>query len=218
MSKEELKKELFSSKKEADEELNKKNYDKSISLYDDIIFKIKDLENNKVIFSEEERNSFTNELIIPSNLNLSFIYFKKNEWKYVIIHSTNVLNISPNNIKAKYRRCIAYINLNELDKAKEDLNDLKNKIGNNTELKILQQMYTDKEKQVKENEGKRYKKMFKNLRKINHDIEYEKKSNFGKKIDDISTGFWSIWDNIKYIICFCCKKKSNNKIYKDKIT
>ena len=218
MSKEEILKELFSTKKEADEELNQKNYDKAISLYDDIIFKIKDLENNKVIFSEEERNSFTNELIIPSNLNLSFIYFKKNDWKNVITHSTNVLNINPNNTKAKYRRCIANINLSELYKAKEDLNDLKNKLGNNTELKILQQMYIDKEKQVNENEGKRYKKMFKNLSKINHDIEYEKKSNFGKKIDDISTGISSIWDNIKYIICFCCKKKTNSKKYKDKIT
>ena len=218
MSKEELKKEIFSIKKEADEELNKKNYDKAISQYNDIIFKIKELEINKVNFSDEEKNSFTNELIIPSNLNLSFIYFKKNEWKYVILHSTNVLNINQNNIKAKYRRCIANLNLNELDKAKEDLNDLKNKIGNNTELKILQQMYIDKEKQVNENEGKRYKKMFKNLSKINHDIEYEKKSNFGKKIDDISTGISSIWDNIKYIICFCCKKKTNSKKYKDKIT
>ena len=185
MSKEELKKEIFSIKKEADEELNKKNYDKAISQYNDIIFKIKELEINKVNFSDEEKNSFTNELIIPSNLNLSFIYFKKNDWKNVITHSTNVLNINPNNTKAKYRRCIANINLSELYKAKEDLNDLKNKLGNNTELKILQQMYIDKEKQVNENEGKRYKKMFKNLSKINHDIEYEKKSNFGKKIDDI---------------------------------
>ena len=102
MSKEELKKEIFSIKKEADEELNKKNYDKAISQYNDIIFKIKELEINKVNFSDEEKNSFTNELIIPSNLNLSFIYFKKNDWKNVITHSTNVLNINPNNTKAMF--------------------------------------------------------------------------------------------------------------------
>ena len=218
MSKEKLKEELYSIKKEADEDLNKQNYEEAILKYKDILAKITELKINNVNFSEEENNSFKNDLIIASNLNLSFIYLKKTDWKNVINHTTNVLNINSDNTKAKYRRCIAYINLNDLFKAKDDLKDLKYKLGNNTELKILGQMFSDKEKEVDEKEGKRYKKMFKNLSKINHDIEYEKKSNIGKTIDDISTGIWSTWDRIKYIFCFCCKKKSKKVGYKDKIS
>ena len=201
-SREKIKNEIFSLKKEADDELHKQNYDIAINKYKDSILKIKELGTNKDDITEEEKTSFTNEIMIPANLNISYIYLKKNDWKNVILHSTKVLQANQNNTKAKYRRCISYINLGELNKAKEDLDELKNNLGSNTELKMLEEKYSEKEKQLNENEGKIYKKMFKNLRKINHDIEYDQKSNFGKKIDDISTGIWTIWDKFKNVFCF----------------
>ena len=217
-SREKIKNEIFSLKKEADDELHKQNYDIAINKYKDSILKIKELGTNKDDITEEEKTSFTNEIMIPANLNISYIYLKRNDWKNVILHSTKVLQANQNNTKAKYRRCISYINLGELNKAKEDLDELKNNLGSNTELKMLEEKYSEKEKQLNENEGKIYKKMFKNLRKINHDIEYDQKSNFGKKIDDISTGIWNIWDKFKNVFCFCCRRKGHKKNYKDKLS
>lgn len=213
-SREKIKNEIFSLKKEADDELHKQNYDIAINKYKDSILKIKELGTNKDDITEEEKTSFTNEIMIPANLNISYIYLKKNDWKNVILHSTKVLQANQNNTKAKYRRCISYINLGELNKAKEDLDELKNNLGSNTELKMLEEKYSEKEKQLNENEGKIYKKMFKNLRKINHDIEYDQKSSFGKKIDDISTGIWTVWDKFKNVFCFCCRRKVIKKIIK----
>ena len=217
MEREEIKKEIYSLKKEADEELHKQNYDIAITKYKDSILKIKELGTNKGDISDDEKKTFMDEIMIPINLNISYIYLKKNDWKNVILHTTKVLKINPDNTKAKYRRCIANIKLNELNKAKEDLDDLKNNLNGNSEFKMLEDMYFEKEKEMNKNEGKIYKKMFKNLSKINHDIEYEQKSNFGKKIDDISNSIWYIWNKSKNIFCFCCRKKSSNKI-KAKIT
>ena len=138
-SREKIKNEIFSLKKEADDELHKQNYDIAINKYKDSILKIKELGTNKDDITEEEKTSFTNEIMIPANLNISYIYLKKNDWKNVILHSTKVLQANQNNTKAKYRRCISYINLGELNKAKEDLDELKNNLGSNTELKMLEE-------------------------------------------------------------------------------
>ena len=71
-----LSNEIFSLKKEADDELHKQNYDIAINKYKDSILKIKELGTNKDDITEEEKTSFTNEIMIPANLNISYIYLK----------------------------------------------------------------------------------------------------------------------------------------------
>ena len=51
-----------------------------------------------------------------------------------IRHWAKVLYVDPDNIKARYRKCLALINQGEIEKTDEELIYLEDKIGGNPEL------------------------------------------------------------------------------------
>ena len=51
---------------------------------------------------------------MPCNSKLSFCYMKKEDWKNVIYYCNKVIELEGNCEKALYRRCHAYIKLNEV--------------------------------------------------------------------------------------------------------
>lgn len=184
-------------KKIADEELKSENYETASKKYTEAIVNIKKIR-AKQILTENELNTLIKELVVPSNLNLSLIDLKLNDWDNLINHSSKVLYVDKTNKKAKYRRCVGYINKQDFEKAQTDFEELKQQIGNSTEIKILEDMLINKKKSSGD---EFYKKMSKQLHKANNTINYENKSALGKKIEDIKTFLYT------KVLCCCFRKK-----------
>ncbi len=68
---------------------------------------------------------------------MTYIDIKNKNWNEEIRHCGIVLYVDPDNIKARYRKCLALINQGELEKAEEELIYLEDKIGENPELEEL---------------------------------------------------------------------------------
>ena len=101
------------------------------------IIKIKDINQiNLVVFGNKnwikwwkkmklinllKKRELEKEILIPSNLNMAYIDIKNKNWSEVIRHCGKVLYVDPDNIKARYRKCLALINQGELEKADEEL-------------------------------------------------------------------------------------------------
>ena len=68
---------------------------------------------------------------------MAYIDIKNKNWSEVIRHCGKVLYVDPDNIKARYRKCLVLINQGELEKADEELIYLEEKIGWNPELEDL---------------------------------------------------------------------------------
>ena len=62
------------------------------------------------------------EIEIPTCLNLSYCYLKTEEYHYAIKYAKQVLDNDSENVKAYYRRGVAYTKIGEVARAKEDLN------------------------------------------------------------------------------------------------
>ena len=52
---------------------------------------------------------------------MAYIDINNKNWSEVIRHCGKVLYVDPDNIKARYRKCLALINQGELEKADEEL-------------------------------------------------------------------------------------------------
>lgn len=198
-------------KKEADEDLKQTNYEEAIKNYTEAIKKIKLLRNEYKV-DQSVLEVLIREIVVPSNLNLSYIDIKLTNWSDAINHCSKVLFADKDNTKALYRRCLAYINKKDFDEAEKDLKELHNKLPNTTELKLLVQNFEDSKKEFYAKEGKKYKKMFNGLREINKTIEYENKSYIGKKIDDCYSYISNKLRDVKN--CLCCRRKKSNNINK----
>lgn len=207
----ELKKEAYELKAVADEDLKQSNYEHAITSYTDAIRKVKTLRGEYKL-DQDSLNVLINEIVVPSNLNMSYIDIKLTNWSDAINHCSKVLFADKENTKALYRRCLAYINKENFEEAEKDLKDLQQKLPNSTELKLLVQNFEKKRKEVFTREGKKYKKMFNGLREINKSIEYENKSYIGKKIDDVYQYISLKLKNVKD--CICCRRKGHTNINK----
>ena len=197
--------ELKSLKEEGDKLLNEKNYQSAITNYTKAVINFKVLRDNNSL-TEEEKKELTKTILIPCNLNMSLIDLKNKDWNEVIRHTNKVLHADKLNVKAKYRRCFAYIKIGKFEKADEDLQDLEELIGGKDELEELEKMYEKNKKKADGNDGELLKKMGKKLKKggnyVNENIKKEKKG-----------FFWQLWTHIKLICCcgICCKKNKKVK-------
>ena len=208
---EDCKAKAYELKKEADEDLKQTNYDEAIKNYTEAIKKIKALRNEYKL-EQASLDVLIREIVVPSNLNLSYIDIKLTNWSDAINHCSKVLFADKDNTKALYRRCLAYINKKNFDEAEKDLKELHTKLPNTTELKLLVQNFEDSKKEFYAKEGKKYKRMFNGLREINKTIEYENKSYIGKKIDDCYSYISNKLSGIKN--CLCCRRKKIHNINK----
>mmetsp|Transcript_25543 Transcript_25543/g.44561 ORF Transcript_25543/g.44561 Transcript_25543/m.44561 type:complete len:190 (+) Transcript_25543:6323-6892(+) len=106
--------------------------------------------------SEEQLKNYITDIQLPCLLNLAACYLKLNYgYENVVTHCTDALKISPNNIKALYRRGIAYTHLSEYELAGKDLIAASKEEPNNPtikqaweELRKRKQHYKDKLKRI----------------------------------------------------------------------
>lgn len=205
-----LKKEAYELKQKGDEELKASKYDEAKKCYSEAILIIKRIKSKQVL-SEDELNVLIKEIVVASNLNLSFIDIKQGNWSEAINHSSKVLFVDKNNTKALYRRCLGYINNEDFDNTIVDLTELREKLGQSSELKSLESLYNERLKKSSNDESnKMYKKMSKHLRQVNKSIEYENKGKFGKKVSDISDYINNVFNSIMDCL-FCRRKKKRYK-------
>jgi peptidylprolyl isomerase len=148
-------------KRKGDDKLNNENnFQEAITCYAKAILAIKILNDDKS-FSKEDIEKYIKEVGIPSNLNISLCYLKNRDWDQVIQHTSKVLEMDKKNVKALYRRCLALINKKKFDKADEDLIELEELIGGSKQLEELESLFEQSKKNVKLEEDKVYKRMFK---------------------------------------------------------
>jgi tetratricopeptide (TPR) repeat protein len=98
-----------------DVKISEKNYEDAISHYKNSIMALKILFDDEK-FSEDEKKA--TEIIenvgIPVHLNLAFCYLQLQDWINVEFYCTKVLELKPQQLKALYRRCKAYLNLKKV--------------------------------------------------------------------------------------------------------
>jgi len=92
---------------------------------------------------------------------MAYIYNKKKDYKSVISACTKVIEYDANNIKALYRRSMAYINLSKYENADKDIEVLEDLIPRTKELEDLIGYMEKHQKKSKENNDMIYKKMYK---------------------------------------------------------
>ena len=91
---------------------------------------------------------------------MAFIYNKKKDYKSVASSCNKVIEYDPNNIKAIYRRSMAYINLSKYENADKDIELLEDLIPRTKELEDLIDYMEKHQKKNKENNDLIYKKMY----------------------------------------------------------
>ena len=106
--------------------------------------------------SEEEKQEI-NPLKISFYLNIAACQIKLENFEYAVTNCTKALEMDNKNAKALYRRSVANLELNNLDKAKEDIvAGLKIESENNAFKKQLQKLESKLEEQ-----NKRYQNLMK---------------------------------------------------------
>ena len=150
-------------KKEGDELLKSTEYPKAINKYTKAVITVKDLKKKKLLTRLKKRE-LEKEILIPSNLNMAYIDIKTKNWNEVIRHSGKVLYIDPDNIKARYRRCLGLINQGEFEKADEDLIILEEQIGGNPELEELEELFENSQRKADGNDDEVLKKIGKKIK------------------------------------------------------
>ena len=204
-SKEEILKNFQEEKSKNDILLKELKYPDAIKGYSVLIKNInKELKENKEI-SKEEKDSIIKEYLLTSYSNLCFISIKQQDWDSTIKYASLILRFDKENTRAIYRRCFAYINKCEYDKAEENLKILKKLIPNNDELKILENMLDEKKTEDSLKQMKKYKKMMRYYHKINEETEYQNMSRVGRF-------FYDCKGACKRIFCCCNKRRRVKKI------
>jgi tetratricopeptide (TPR) repeat protein len=145
-------------KKEGDEYLKSNQFPKAINKYTKAVITVKDLKKKKLLTRLKKRE-LEKEILIPSNLNMAYIDIKNKNWSEVIRHCGKVLYVDPDNIKARYRKCLALINQGELEKADEELIYLEDEIGGNPELEELEELYENSQRKAEGNDDEVLKKI-----------------------------------------------------------
>jgi tetratricopeptide (TPR) repeat protein len=102
-------------KKLGDVKLSEKDYEAAIHHYKNSIMAL------KILFDDEQYNNglddlkaaeLIEEIGIPVHLNLAYCYLQLEEkWESVIYYCNKVLELKPDQLKALYRRCKAYLKL-----------------------------------------------------------------------------------------------------------
>lgn len=98
------------------------NYMKAIEYYNKALFSIKILvEDKNLNVGEDYVLKVIQECEIPISSNLTLWYLKEGDNENVIKYANKLLQMNPDNVKILFRRGMAYTNMMEFEKAKEDL-------------------------------------------------------------------------------------------------
>jgi tetratricopeptide (TPR) repeat protein len=163
-------------KKLGDVKVSEKNYEEAINHYKNSIMALKILfdEESTLLEDEKKATELIEEVGIPVHLNMSLCYLQLEDWRNVVFYSNKVLELKPENLKAIYRRCWAYIKMKDLENASKDLEKLEKGLPDNSEeLKKLKNCYEELEK---ENSA-----LYKNIRKK---FVSNSSNNIDSKFDD----------------------------------
>lgn len=101
-------------KKLGDVKLSEQNYEEALKHYKDSVISIKLLFDDEGFLTEEKATELIEEVGIPVHLNLALCYLQMEDWNNVIHYSNKVLELKPDNLKAIYRRCRAYLKLKDV--------------------------------------------------------------------------------------------------------
>jgi tetratricopeptide (TPR) repeat protein len=143
-------------------------YTRALKHYSKALFGLKMLfDGNKAEFlqSRQDAVKYIAEIEIPTCLNLTFCYLKTGEWHYAIKYSTQVIENDPDNVKAYYRRGVAYTKIGEISKAKENLAIALDLTQDPGERAAIQRAFYDL-KELKELNREREKSMSKRIFKF----------------------------------------------------
>jgi tetratricopeptide (TPR) repeat protein len=138
------------------------NYQEASKCYSKALLAINYLFKEGKLPSQESAEKMVKEIQIPCLLNLALCYLKlKICHENVVIHCSDALKIEPNSIKGLYRRSMAYLQLGQLDEAKNDLQKAIKLEPNNLSLREGWEEYKRRKQEYKEKERKRAQTMFK---------------------------------------------------------
>lgn len=218
----------YNLKKDGDEQLKAQNFTEAPKSYTKAVITVKHLIKEKLI-NEETAKKLKNEVLIPSNLNMSVMDIKKKDWDEAIRHCNKVLFVEKNHPKALYRRCTAYIYKGNFKKADEDLFELEDIIGGTKELEELEKLFEVNKKKADGNNGEFLKKM---AQKIKGKELFNKENDLNKEqINQVINENYKQQNNKKGILLFemfdkakklcykiiCCRCKRNHKNSKEKL-
>lgn len=108
---------------------------------------------------DNSNEAVINDLKASTHLNMSQIYLFQKKFEKVINSCTKSLEIKLS-VKGLYRRAIAYIEFNDLDKAKSDLKKIEDFELNNSEVSKLWEVIKEKEKLFDKELSQKMKKMW----------------------------------------------------------
>ena len=193
-------------KKESDEYLKNNQLSKASNTYTKAVLNVKYLIDEKLI-NKKLKEELEKEILIPSNLNLSYIDIQNKNWEECIRHSLKVLLFDKNNFKARYRKCFSHIKQKNIEKANEDFNILKEQNKDSLELKELEELFENNKKDYNGNVNSKNKiiKKISNFNKIINKPDFNLNKNIEKK-DNICN---KLKDLIEYIFNKCKKKFKN---------
>ncbi len=193
-------------KNESDEYLKNNQLSKASNTYTKAVLNVKYLIDEKLI-NKKLKEELEKEILIPSNLNLSYIDIQNKNWEECIRHSLKVLLFDKNNFKARYRKCFSHIKQKNIEKANEDFNILKEQNKDSLELKELEELFENNKKDYNGNINSKNKiiKKISNFNKIINKPDFNLNKNIEKK-DNICN---KLKDLIEYIFNKCKKKFKN---------
>ena len=193
-------------KNESDEYLKNNQLSKASNTYTKAVLNVKYLIDEKLI-NKKLKEELEKEILIPSNLNLSYIDIQNKNWEECIRHSLKVLLFDKNNFKARYRKCFSHIKQKNIEKANEDFNILKEQNKDSLELKELEELFENNKKDYNGNINSKNKiiKKINNFNKIINKPDFNLNKNIEKK-DNICN---KLKDLIEYIFNKCKKKFKN---------
>jgi FK506-binding protein 4/5 len=116
--------------------------------------------------TKEQKNKVNKELILPCRLNLAACYLILKNYKDVIEHTTKALEIEGSNVKALYRRGVAYTETDQWDLANQDLQRALELDPNNSAIKTAIAKLKKKIKIQDQKDKKVFSNLFDRLRKI----------------------------------------------------
>ena len=114
-----------------------KDYERAIAHYNKSMLGLKmlfQMEKDPVITSDEQAIKLIEDIQTIVSSNISLCYLKLDMPHEAIRYAKQALEKNPDYLKAIYRMCLAYINIGEFDKARENLDSLKLKSKNDQDM------------------------------------------------------------------------------------
>ena len=169
-----------------------KDYLNASKAYSKALLAINHLIKEQKFETKEQVDDTINNIQLPCLLNLAACYIKQGHgYQSVVQFCTDALKIQNNNVKALYRRAIAYTRLDQFKEAQKDIDEgLKIDSGNEG----FHAVQTELNKRINA-----YKEKTKKIAKMTFESKNEGKD---KKIDVVQEKWWK---------CGWCRRKKKNE-------